>query len=179
MGGREQILKRLPDPQGGERPTPAVRVRSVPVRDLWEEFGERLHALGGRVMSLENLGQFQDNAVFDEDMPEDVLQVLGSPSDDVWEAAAGVTLGDLAVAETASVLLSALPGRSRLNSLAPPTHVVLVRRVDIVASLDEALSRLAPQTSVLVTGPSRTADVEGVMVMGVHGPKALWVVPIP
>jgi len=179
VGDREQIMKRLPDPKSGERPTPAVRVRSTPLEDLWQEFGERLHALGGRVMSLESLGQFRDNAVFDEDLPESVREVLGSPVTDVWEAAAGVTLGDLAVAETGSVLLAALPGRSRLNSLAPPTHVVLVRQADIVASLDEALARLSRQTSVLVTGPSRTADVEGVMVMGVHGPRSLWVVPIP
>lgn len=130
-------------------------------------------------MSLESLGQFRDNAIFDEDLPEAVRETLGNPVADVWEAAAGVTLGDLAVAETGSVLLAALPGRSRLNSLAPPTHVVLVRRAEIVASLDEALARLSPQTSVLVSGPSRTADVEGVMVMGVHGPRSLWVVPIP
>jgi L-lactate dehydrogenase complex protein LldG len=149
------------------------------VADLWERFEEKLHALGGKVMSVESLGQFRDNAVFDEDLPEAVREVLGSPAADVWEAAAGVTLGDLAVAETGSVLLAALSGRSRLNSLAPPTHVVLVRQADIVASLDEALARLSPQTSVLVTGPSRTADVEGVMVMGVHGPRSLWVVPIP
>jgi L-lactate utilization protein LutB len=154
-------------------------VREQYAGDLWGQFEERLRALGGEVRSLPEIGQFHSKSVFDVDIPESARDLLGDPVVDVWQATAGVTLADLAVSETGSLLLSAREGRARLNSLVPPTHVVLVRRADIVLSLEGAIAGISPRTSVLITGPSRTADVEGVMVMGVHGPKSLWVVPIP
>ena len=104
--------------------------------------------------------------------------MMGEPAPSVWDAEVGVTMAEFAVAETGSLVLAARAGRRRLASLAPPVHAVLVRKSQVVSSLDEAIEKLPAQTSVIVTGPSRTADVEGVMVMGVHGPKRLWVVPL-
>ena len=80
MADREQILKRLPDPKGGERPTPAVRVRAVPAEDLWERFGEKLHALGGKVMALESLGQFRTTPSSTKTHAGGVREVLGNPA---------------------------------------------------------------------------------------------------
>ena len=98
----------------------------------------------------------------------------------------GITGVDYAVAETGSVVLMPRRGISRLVSLLPPVHVALVRPQDIVESLDDLflLRRLeyhrngGEMGSYLnfITGPSRTADIEQTLVVGVHGPKEVHMV---
>ncbi len=179
MDDRELVVSMLPDSPGGEKPSASVSVLTIPKSGLWECFVERLTALGGEVRSLSDLAEFSGRAFCDEDVPRFVQESLGEPVLSIWDAEVGVTLSELGIAETGSLLISARKGQSRLASLAPPIHVALVRPQSLVASLEEALAGVPAVTSILVSGPSRTADVEGVMVMGVHGPKRLWVVPLP
>ena len=104
-------------------------------------------------------------------------------------AGMGITGADYAVAETGSVALAARQGVSRLASLAPPVHLVLVRPTDIVETLDdlfllrrlEYYSQGGDMGSCLnfVTGPSRTGDIEQTLVVGVHGPKEVHLVLLP
>jgi L-lactate dehydrogenase complex protein LldG len=68
-------------------------------------------------------------------------------------------------------------------SLLPPVHIALVDRERLLTGLDELLSilpRPADETSsmVLITGPSRTADIEQILVRGVHGPGEIHVVVV-
>ena len=179
MDDRDAILSALPISKGGERPHSTVASKAAPKGELWTAFVEMLVFHKGEIMELPDLARFRDRAVCDPDVLGYVQETLGKPVHNVWDAEAGVTLCDLAVAETGSLLLTAGPKSLRMASLAPPVHVALVRAGSVVSSLDEALGRLSGRTSVLVTGPSRTADIEGVMVMGVHGPKRLLVVLLP
>ena len=97
------------------------------------------------------------------------------------EAGIGITGVDYAVAETGSVVVLPREGLSRLVSLLPPIHVALVRPQEVVESLEDLfiLRRLAYHQGGgdmgsymnLITGPSRTADIEQTLVVGVHGPK--------
>jgi L-lactate dehydrogenase complex protein LldG len=83
-----------------------------------------------------------------------------------------------AVAETGSVVLVGGPGRPLLASLLPETHLVVVRPDQFVSTLTEALQLDALQeaaNSILVSGPSRTGDIELTLTVGVHGPKRLIV----
>jgi len=80
------------------------------------------------------------------------------------------------------VLLSS-PQEARMISLLPPAHIALVPRERILTGLDELFTVLpnpAEQTSsmVLITGPSRTADIEQILVRGVHGPGEITVVVV-
>lgn len=136
--------------------------------DPWQAFEQRLVQLGGRVARMEDLELAGKGCYVDPDVPA-LANVITTA--DVWQADVGVTLADFAIAETGSIVLSAGPGRARLASLSPPTHVVLVK--EIVATLEEAYARIGNRTSVIITGTSRTADIEGVLVRGVHGPKEL------
>jgi L-lactate utilization protein LutC len=179
MADRELILAAFPPDTGGERPGSAVATKTAPKEELWSVFVRMLMFHRGEVSDLASLKEFKSRSVYDDDLPYEAKAFFREPVSDVWSADAGVTLVDAAVAETGSLLLSTSPERRRLNSLVPPVHVALVDRAQVVASLDEGLSRLSPRSSVMVTGPSRTADVEGVIVMGVHGPKRLIVVPWP
>jgi L-lactate dehydrogenase complex protein LldG len=93
----------------------------------------------------------------------------------------GVTSADYALAETGSLVMLASPEEARLVSLLPPVHMAIVPHSRIVANLDELLTLLpkpAEQTSsmVLITGPSRTADIEQILVRGVHGPGEVYAV---
>ncbi len=86
-----------------------------------------------------------------------------------------------AIAETGTVVISSRLNGGRLAGLADPVHVAIVEAGDVVETLTEALERIAPELErasvvTLVTGPSRTADIEGVLIRGAHGPRELHVV---
>jgi L-lactate dehydrogenase complex protein LldG len=77
----------------------------------------------------------------------------------------------------------ASPAEARLVSLLPPAHIAVVPIDRLLSSLDQLftiLPRPADQTSsmVLITGPSRTADIEQILVRGVHGPGEIHVVVV-
>lgn len=98
-------------------------------------------------------------------------------------AACGITGADYALADTGTVVMLASAQEARMISLLPPMHIAIVERERLLTGLDELLSVLplpAEQTSsmVLITGPSRTADIEQILVRGVHGPGEIHVVVV-
>ncbi|MEQ1934696.1 MAG: lactate utilization protein, partial [Fimbriimonadaceae bacterium] len=95
---------------------------------------------------------------------------------DVWSAQAGITYVDALIAETGTLVISAGTGKLRKASLCPLIHVAIVKRRQIVETLAEAITNLDMRTTVFITGPSRTADIEGVLVKGVHGPGEVVVI---
>ncbi|MCH7712611.1 MAG: lactate utilization protein [Chloroflexi bacterium] len=105
----------------------------------------------------------------------------GAVRNSIIDAGMGITGADYAVAETGSVVVVPRQGLSRLASLVPPIHVAVVRPQDVVETLDDVflLRRLeyhrngGDMGSYLnfITGPSRTADIEQTLVVGVHGPR--------
>ena len=99
--------------------------------------------------------------------------------------AVGITAADYAIAETGTIVLSSDEPDALLVSLLPPLHIALVRTSQMIATMDGALStigreRMGPNSTArsvtLITGPSRTSDVELVLSIGVHGPKELHVI---
>jgi len=93
----------------------------------------------------------------------------------------GITSADYALADTGTLVMLARPQEARLISLLPPAHVAVFPRSRLLSGLDELLAILpnpAEQTSsmVLITGPSRTADIEQILVRGVHGPGDIYAV---
>ena len=93
----------------------------------------------------------------------------------------GITSADYALAATGTFVMLSSHNEARLISLLPPAHIAIFPRSRILANLDELLSilpRPADQTSsmVLITGPSRTADIEQILVRGVHGPGEIYAV---
>lgn len=93
----------------------------------------------------------------------------------------GITSVDYALAATGSFVMIASPQEARLVSLLPPVHVAVIPQSRMVANLDELLT-LVPKPAditssmVLITGPSRTADIEQILVRGVHGPGEVYAV---
>ncbi len=105
---------------------------------------------------------------------EEIKELLVSGID------AAVTTSRGGVAETGSVVLWPDADEPRLMSLLPPLHVVLVRADSIADSLAALMAAAGwaaamPANAVLVSGPSKTADIEQTLAYGVHGPKELVV----
>lgn len=112
------------------------------------------------------------------------IREAGSPAS-VADAPAGLSSAELAIAETGSVLLAENSLEARVVSMLTLTHFVLVSENTLVPMLNEAaemLQRLAKagpdqrHYMSFVTGPSRTADIERTLTIGVQGPKTLCVI---
>ncbi len=97
-----------------------------------------------------------------------------------FSAQVGITGVDYVLAESGSLVVTSQTEGSQLASLAPPVHVALFRRGQVLGSLEEVLERLAAagyasepppgRSIVFITGTSRTADIEQILIRGVHGP---------
>jgi L-lactate dehydrogenase complex protein LldG len=85
----------------------------------------------------------------------------------------GITRGMGAIAETGTVILHDATTSSRLGALAPWAHAAVIPRSALYSDLSEAVAALGGDPNVVwCTGPSKTADVEGILIEGVHGPGA-------
>lgn len=96
------------------------------------------------------------------------------------EAELGISEMDVAVAETGTLAQDATDADKRLVSMLPPVHIALVPTGKLVKTLRDALHLKAgsapPVYYAFISGPSRTADIERVLTVGVHGPGELYVV---
>lgn len=94
-------------------------------------------------------------------------------------ARAGISQVDWAVAQTGTLLVDATAVEQRLVSSLPPIHVALAETGKILPDMAAGLARFDPGRCAFlsaITGPSRTADIERVLTIGVHGPKRLIIV---
>lgn len=92
----------------------------------------------------------------------------------------GLTTTRGGIAETGSLILWPTAEEPRLTSLVPPIHVALLKASELFATLREAMAtqgwhRAMPTNALLVSGPSKTADIEQTLAYGVHGPRELIV----
>jgi L-lactate dehydrogenase complex protein LldG len=94
----------------------------------------------------------------------------------------GITECDSLVAQTGSVLVTSRSAGGRVLSVLPPHHIVLARHDQLVPDLTAALAGARetyrngwPSMMSFITGPSRTADIERILVLGAHGPKRLTI----
>ena len=83
----------------------------------------------------------------------------------------GITRGSGAIASTGTVVLKDQDTPSRLAALAPWVHVAIITPAQLHRDVVDALASLGEDPSIIwVTGPSKTADVEGILIEGAHGP---------
>lgn len=95
---------------------------------------------------------------------------------------AGISECDALVAQTGTVVVTSKSAGGRALSCLPPHHVVIARREQLVPDLPAALALIQqrygakfPSMISFITGPSRTGDIERILVLGAHGPKKLTI----
>jgi L-lactate dehydrogenase complex protein LldG len=110
------------------------------------------------------------------------LLAADAARDLLLQADVGITGAQWGIAETGTLVLASAAEHHRIASLLPALHVVVLPMRALLGTLTEAFAALqeadggpAARTITFVTGPSRTADIELTLVVGVHGPKALHV----
>lgn len=97
---------------------------------------------------------------------------------ELLEACAGITSAQHALAETGTLVLHSGDEQHRLISLLPPIHVCILSPLAILANLESLCADRSgemPHALTLITGPSRTADIEQTLTVGMHGPGELHV----
>ncbi len=208
MSSREEILNRLKERRRSSSiPGPWRSQRQYD--DLVEQFGQALTAAKGEFYQENNLdgallrlGEILEDlqvkrAVADDQPPLTESDLTGRWPEISWhivgrsegnlrtfaaEADIGLSVGEVALAETGSVLVSSGPNRSRLTSLLPPVHLALVPSSTLTADIftwTAGLEGSFPSSMTLISGPSKTADIEQTMATGVHGPGRFIAVVFP
>jgi L-lactate dehydrogenase complex protein LldG len=199
MSARDEILSRVRsalgrqtgDPVPAPPPSALAFVTSSPAERV-ETFRQALEALAGKVAVARTpaeAGDYVRAAVAGRTFTASKAPILAQcgvhGSDFSRETCAqvdvGITSADYALAETGSLVVLTESHESRLLSLLPPCHIAVVARSRIVENLEELLTLLpeptvASSAMVIITGPSRTADIEMLLVRGVHGPGEIHVV---
>jgi|SRR6266568_704788 len=110
------------------------------------------------------------------------LTAAPSPAE-LFDYDVGLTTAQAAIAETGTLVLESDSEHHRLVSLVPPVHIAIVNAQDICLTIGDALKLLRrrevadmSRTITFITGPSRTADIELTLTVGVHGPRELYVI---
>jgi L-lactate dehydrogenase complex protein LldG len=100
---------------------------------------------------------------------------------DIFRFDVGICTVQAAIAETGTLVLDSTCERHRLVSLVPPVHIAIVRASQVYRCLSEVLALIRKDKEIspavtFITGPSRTADIELTLAIGVHGPQELYVI---
>jgi L-lactate dehydrogenase complex protein LldG len=161
--------------------------RRTGAADPVAEFSERLRAVNGEVVAdpaalaslLRNRGWtrgYCDPALWPAIGPHfgtDFAVETRFERSRVDDYQFGITRGAGAIAETGTIILDDATTSTRLGALAPWVHVAVISRASLYSGLPEAVAALGRDPNVVwCTGPSKTADVEGILIEGVHGPGA-------
>lgn len=146
---------------------------------------KKLAAAGGWKKIGRHRGELTDSVARELGLTE-VQTDHGYAVDDLESCDAALTECEALVAQTGSVLVSAPGSGGRALSVLPPHHVVLARRNQMVPDLTAALKRVQekfkckfPSFLSFISGPSRTGDIERILVLGAHGPKKLTILLLP
>lgn len=202
---KEKILKNIREAliHSTAQPFPSVN-SSIPLyRDSKEPldilFAKQFNAVSGQFIYCENNEKFAEsikllinekglNKVFcwDERLLS-LVQYNGaipelSAERELEDIDAGITYCESLLARTGSIIVSSKQAAGRILTIFPPVHIIVAYISQLVYDIDEGLQKIVdkyenkiPSMISLVTGPSRTADIEKTLVLGAHGPKELIV----
>lgn len=180
-------------PPGGNTFEESLDLFSRNARDLKAEFElvDTADQLLLRVRGLMEAQKWTRIATHRGELTDPIVAKLGLPScltdsrydpKELERCDAGITQCDALVAQTGSVLVTSRSAGGRALSALPPHHVVLARRNQLVPDLVAAFGLIKklyapdyPSFISLITGPSRTGDIERILVLGAHGPKRLTI----
>ncbi len=153
-----------------------------------------VHDLGALVAELKSIcaaEKWQRAASHGGELTEAVCRALGLPvllTDQAFDKRelarcdVGISACDALVAQTGSVVVTSRGAGGRALSVLPPHHGVVARREQLVPDLPAAFAMIKarygtsyPSMISIITGPSRTGDIERILVLGAHGPKKLTI----
>lgn len=199
---KENILKKIRKALTQSTPLPFPQSEgnnsfyTLSTQDLEVEFAEQFNALQGRFIFCVNRQElaFQFNSLVKKQNWEKIfcaepklLEIVGTQLPDRFTAEGladcdvSVTACESLVARTGSIVMSAEQSTGRTASVYAPIHVCIAFSNQLVFDVKDALQLVKekykdklPSLITFATGPSRTADIEKTLVVGVHGPKEVY-----
>lgn len=200
MNTREQIFKVLKQRKKENFPLPEFKPTSLFQKfDLVEKFKVEFESVGGIFIKskfekvfdevlniintekidkifIDNLGNELDNTL--KNLP--VKQIITKPhsAKQISDIDASITSCDFLIAETGTIVLKYSSSRFKSAALLPRIHIVIANEKQIFGTLEEVFAQIGREfdSILLITGPSRTADIEKVIVKGVHGPQKVYLI---
>ncbi len=180
-------------PRVGASPEEQLELFAKNAADLKADF-QRLSSrdeLKPALLKLRDSEKWQRVAGHDGELSQLACSVLGLPilrtdqgyhAQELEKCDVGITECDVLVAQTGGVVVTSRSTGGRALSVLPPHHVVIARREQLVADLPAAFEFLKqkyapnfPSMISFITGPSRTGDIERILVLGAHGPRKLTI----
>jgi L-lactate dehydrogenase complex protein LldG len=130
-------------------------------------------------------GSLQRTACIVDKLKSEGISVYSDPSDirsHIENADVGISGVEFGIAETGSIFQNASAIEDRLVSTLPPVHIALMNSGSVVSDIDDVLDIISRSFEggyiSFITGPSRTADIERVLTIGVHGPSRLVIIAV-
>jgi L-lactate dehydrogenase complex protein LldG len=200
---KEKVLKKIRNALISRSDPPFSNVdMETPLYEQTDEspdvlFAQEFTSAGGMFVYCEDIKElvsslkiiFEDlpdqNTFCQEEMIGEILQEAGVPfhsdPNDLPEARISITGCEFLIARLGSIMITSRQARGRRISVFPDSHVVIGFSAQLVPDLQQAFQRLKnkygnklPSLISVITGPSRTADIEKTLVMGAHGPRNLY-----
>ncbi|MEO8583710.1 MAG: lactate utilization protein [Flavitalea sp.] len=165
-------------------------------QDMEIEFGEQFSKLLGKFLYCADENEFRkqldaliafnnwENIFCKEDAIKQILPqaLVTALSDDLTNAQAALTTCEALVARTGTIIMSSAQQSGRLTSVYASVHICVAYTNQLVYDVKDGLQLIKekytnkiPSLVTFATGPSRTADIEKTLVVGVHGPKEVYV----
>ena len=160
---------------------PCKSVSSSTASSVVEEFKRNLEAVDGHCIIVRNELEIEAALTRITEGKRIASSEAPPSAQDLFNVDVGITRAQAGIAETGTLVLDSAAEQNRLVSLVPPVHIALLDAAKIYATLGETLAMLqnADELSpaiTFITGPSRTADIELTLTVGVHGPQELHVI---
>jgi L-lactate dehydrogenase complex protein LldG len=200
---REKVLKKVRNAliSRAENPYPMLDLESPIFRDFTDDlditFAQSFTRAGGKFIYCENTNELQENlsTLFSEKkwdkifcIDSTIQEILKSTGieyslseEDFLQTSAGITGCEFLIARFGSIMVSSAQASGRRLNVFPEFHLVIATTDQIVPELKDALVKIRqkypeklPSLISVITGPSRTADIEKTLVMGAHGPKEVY-----
>lgn len=195
MSNRDTILSRIRDRRMKSAPRPSSFTPPAPQPDLVAQFVARAQAVHAEVRALNSRDEI-GAAIADLLRARNLPAIVHMPADAAELSLGGLTVkGDapgpddttvafapFAIAETGTLAYPAAQARPASWHFRPGFEIAVLRADDILPHLENVLARIRtalPHTVNLVSGPSRTGDIEQTLELGAHGPKALAILIVP
>ncbi|WP_430814176.1 LutC/YkgG family protein [Carboxylicivirga sp. RSCT41] len=195
---RERILNRLKGAKqynNGPTADASWSVRVFPQPDkLLETFTDEFNKVSGQLIVCESKTEIRQHLeglivkkgcqkifCIDDELRSIVpLNASLISQSEFADVEASITRCEFLIARSGSIMVSSAQQSGRLVNVFPPVHIVVASQKQLVLFLEDAVRELKnkygenlPSQATVITGPSRTADIEKTLVMGAHGPKEL------
>lgn len=201
---REKILKKIRNAliSKAENPYPSLDTESSvyhPIEDSLDiTFAQEFTKAAGQFIYCETKDELRKNLMLlitdnkwqhvycmDKNIQKTLNELkipFNSDESDFINMEVGITNCEFLIARLGSIMVSSKQTSGRRMNVFPPTHIILADTSQIVPDIKHALKAIKekyqnklPSLISVITGPSRTADIEKTLVMGAHGPKNLFV----